>query len=299
MFSKVDPKLITFVNNDDEKNLNRVLIENSEWNKDILSLSFLFNSKKIAFKLIDMGIDVNANVSGYSPLHVVCQTGELDMLEKLIDSKVDVNNKCDKFSPLSILIVGMDAESDDRFKMIKILVENGANVNEDCAPPLSCAIEANSAETVKYLLGKGSNVNWKDKMGISVLRSAITYENLEIVKAVVEAGASKELGVLSFAVDTKNFEIVRYLLSKYKYKAWEFTGAMDVASSQESYAIVRYLAYKDEFHDNYNVSSLSSFAIAQGKSDLYWARNICKKIEECITEMPTVLAKMIGEYAVI
>src|SRR5689334_2838325 len=66
-----------------------------------------------------------------------------------------------------------------QLEVVKLLLENGANVNgqgKNGNTPLNCAIENLNPELIKYLLENGANVNARDESGVTPLHLAIDIE---------------------------------------------------------------------------------------------------------------------------
>jgi ankyrin repeat protein len=87
----------------------------------------------------------------------------------------------------------------DDLAMVKILVENGADVNgesDEINPEingygnfLTYAAESNQLDIMEYLIAQGANVNAVDGTGDSPVSKAILSGNLDALKCLVEHGA--------------------------------------------------------------------------------------------------------------
>ncbi|MDR1385705.1 MAG: ankyrin repeat domain-containing protein [Planctomycetaceae bacterium] len=80
-----------------------------------------------------------------------------------------------------------DATRSGNLKIVKKLVENGADVT-DWGQPLMGAVENGNLEVVKYLIAKGANVNRRYN-GETPLFEAARSGNLAVVKYLVEKDA--------------------------------------------------------------------------------------------------------------
>lgn len=84
-------------------------------------------------------------------------------------------------------------------KTIKLLVENGANVNardnmqKTALHAAMLLPEETAIEPVKYLIEKGVDLNAQDKNGNTALFSASGSFNKKIVKLLIDAGADTEI----------------------------------------------------------------------------------------------------------
>jgi ankyrin repeat protein len=114
------------------------------------------------------------------------------------------------------------AEKGD-FEVVKNLVEQGADVNENNKSdrtPLFGAAKSGNLEVVKYLLEQGANVNAIDKNGEFPLFYAAQSGNLEVVeylvknRAHVKAKNNKDITPLFCAAKNGNLAIIKYLVEQ-------------------------------------------------------------------------------------
>ncbi len=120
------------------------------------------------------------------------------------------------------------------FEMVKLLVENGADVNY--APiltdtsPLGFAAESESIDNlkiVKYLIEKGADVDFSkyrhSHPGFRVLSTGgedLRPNGMEILEALLEAGADPDKKqLLEVACVQKHEEVIRYLVEEWGYDA--------------------------------------------------------------------------------
>jgi ankyrin repeat protein len=146
--------------------------------------------KSVAETLLANGADVNAatSSSGDRPLHLAVWSGYTELAELLLEHKADIN------AP-----------------------------SKDGETPLFRAIKANRIEMVRFLISKKTDVNIKSTSGQTpLLLAAGTKDiNVEIVKALLDSGASVESSVkddhpLDLAVSYGRADVVELLL---QYKA--------------------------------------------------------------------------------
>lgn len=144
----------------------------------------------------------------------------------------------------------------NRFEIVKLLVENGADVNLSCgeggSTPLYCAIEGNGMDSelnfdiAYYLIAHGADINKDVKIyGGNILvnlanhsygkSEEICAETFEFVKFLQEEGAKvKPLALSKFAMYDGNLETTKYLIEICGYDPnglSEFTPLMSAASS--------------------------------------------------------------------
>ncbi len=168
--------------------------------------------------LIDAGADVNAYcVQHDTPLGSAAGAGNVEAADELIKAGADVNGgQC--MTPLAL------AAKYGHVSMIKLLVNNGAKVNDPNDPPLHWAGELEAAralldvgakvnlpnrhgqtalhlttgawvpnaDTVRLLIEAGADVNARSKTGSTPLHKAICHRDLDIVGVLLAAGADTD-----------------------------------------------------------------------------------------------------------
>lgn len=131
------------------------------------------------------------DINGATPLMWAAYEGNIKIIKILLESGADINAS-DNFSQ-SVLCYACGPHGS--FEAIKYLIDNGANVNPDTNgndTPLMHASMWVSNDAVKYLLKKGARVNDKTKQGDTALLlvgSAGDVLTLKVVKTLIEAGA--------------------------------------------------------------------------------------------------------------
>lgn len=156
-------------------------------------------------KLIAEGVAVDALRDEGTPLLTATNWNNYEAATTLIALGADVNYKVGQWTPL-IRAVGRDT------RIVKSLIEAGANVNYADPvfgySPLSYVAQnrpetfeqlakkgsyvgpfPNSVETVRLLVKAGADVNHKDRTGMTPLRGAVLFDNIDIVQVLLQAGA--------------------------------------------------------------------------------------------------------------
>lgn len=151
-----------------------------EMNNDDLVIKMIESNKKDS---------IAQNISK-SLLFLAIESNKTRFIKKLLSYRTDLNcfNE-DTLSPLAYALVHNQPE------IARVLVENGAPVNQPCydgKTPLFFAIEINDAILVKYLLSKGANINQQDNLGRTPLFFSILCENesMALLLLSYEADAS-------------------------------------------------------------------------------------------------------------
>ena len=107
-------------------------------------------------------MDIKVNVfcaDGQPDLHLYCMIEDIDKVRELIERHVDVNIR-NKYSGTALH--SCCCNPDPNFKLIKILVENGADVNardDDNDTPLYFIGQKNNKEICNYLVKNGADIN--------------------------------------------------------------------------------------------------------------------------------------------
>lgn len=118
------------------------------------------------------------------------------------------------------------------FEMVKLLVENGADVNyrpmKAFTSPLNVAVQSDSVENLKivrYLIEKGADIHYPNYKNFQPAYN-VMYDfdlppnGMEILKELLEAGADSENEMLlQVACYWKHEEAIRYLVEEWGYDA--------------------------------------------------------------------------------
>lgn len=108
------------------------------------------------------------------------------------------------------------------FRLVKMVLEKGADVNERTTPiqvtALGIAASGDHLEIVRELLNHGADPNIKFDRDTTAIMGACSVGNLEMVQLLVEKGASiydrdnKNITILHRAVDSANVKLIEYLI---------------------------------------------------------------------------------------
>ena len=140
-------------------------------------------------ELIDMGADVNLNISSArNILSEASRRGYIEVVKLLIENGADVNQKNDIDGSTALVLACRSNYKD----IAKLLISKKAEVNHkdrDGFTPLMWASDYGNKELVELLIKHGAKVNYKNKHGRSVLMSGVSGGNKEIVELLIKHGA--------------------------------------------------------------------------------------------------------------
>jgi len=195
-------------------------------------VSFIIGIKRIAGKLfLVAGIiccipylyllkqDIQSNIDKWnnlSPLFRAIEKKKYDKVKQLISEGCDINEDNIYINPPTPLTYAIDKGN---IRIVKLLVENGANVNfiSSINPtlnlPLSQAIFKGDTAIVNYLLQHGADVS--AKKDFFPIEFAINCNNKDVVESLIKYGADVNTNQgkpLYAAVSDYKYEITKCLL---------------------------------------------------------------------------------------
>ena len=135
--------------------------------------------------LLDKNITFSANSVGSTPLHYACEKGHFDIAKLLIKSVGLQIYAIDTLERSAL----HDAAIYGHFKIVKLLAENGLNINaddDDGKTPLHHSCLEGKLGVVRYLLSKGADVNALCFEGNTALHYATEQGHFKIVKTLLE-----------------------------------------------------------------------------------------------------------------
>jgi ankyrin repeat protein len=146
--------------------------------------------------------NVNIRVDYENALRWAATYGHLEVVKYLVQNGANVNNN----SALRW------AAYNGHLEIVKFLLENGANVHAWNDSALRSAAENGHLEIVEFLVQNGANVHANNN---SALRWAAIYGHLEVVKFLLEDVANVHAlkdSALRFAAEHGHLEVVKYLV---------------------------------------------------------------------------------------
>ena len=135
--------------------------------------------------------DVNSECpNGHLPLYLAIIGGDILKIEALTDAGADASALHSDGNPLlyHAILAG--------YLEVEYLISGGADVNAkdvDGNPVLYHAIVHPRGLNIVYaLIGAGVDVNAKDAEGNTMLSAAVEMDNLNVIEALIDAGASAQ-----------------------------------------------------------------------------------------------------------
>lgn len=157
----------------------------------------------------------------------------------------------------AVLLVGVPLRADDlneellaavrqnNVEAVKALLAKGASVNAKSSygqTPLFFAADRGNLEIAKILLDKGVDVNAKDTFyNTTAVAWAANKQRVEMVRLLLEKGASDVEGVLMSGVQNGNPEMVQTVIASGKPKPAALTNALAMAEKAKKTDIVAVL----------------------------------------------------------
>ncbi|MFM1848008.1 MAG: hypothetical protein RL417_1482 [Pseudomonadota bacterium] len=163
-------------------------IEYRQQNRTMLGIAAQSPNDLVVKALIEGGADVNAvDGIGHTPLMRAVDLASIPNIRALLGAKADVNYRDNEGrTPLLLAIRNQNEE------VATVLLEAGADPsiadNEGNSPGLG-AVESGSVSLVRALGAKKANLDLSNA-GFSPLTFAISIDNVEMVRALVESGAN-------------------------------------------------------------------------------------------------------------
>ncbi|RFU27758.1 hypothetical protein B7463_g8575, partial [Scytalidium lignicola] len=125
-----------------------------------------------------------------TPLHYAIRKSHEDVVEELLRNGADPNHSTLQPPVLDQIFVDI-CDEDQRLRLLKLLIQHGANIDAIDAnktSPLIYAAQLGNIECAKYLLDHGADISLADYSERSAFIYAIDYNQIEIVRLLLERG---------------------------------------------------------------------------------------------------------------
>ena len=135
--------------------------------------------------------DVNDKIhSGYTPLHAVSRTGDIDIAGILLDYGADIDTR-DVFNQTPLHWAAWMGQ----VKIVQLFLENGATLNaqsDSNYTPLHEASGSGRLEVVRLLLDHGADVHIRDEDGLTPFQLATREGHHDIAQLLLDRGSQRE-----------------------------------------------------------------------------------------------------------
>ncbi|XP_019189929.1 PREDICTED: potassium channel AKT1-like isoform X2 [Ipomoea nil] len=153
-----------------------------------LSLCFAANrgDDLLLNQMLKRGMDPDeSDANGRTALHIAASKGSLECVLLLLDYGADPNKRdSEGIVPL------WDAITEKHGAVITLLIDNGATLSSGDVAHFACsAVEQANLELLKDFVKYGGDPTLLNSLGTTALHMAVSEENVEIVKFLVEQGA--------------------------------------------------------------------------------------------------------------
>lgn len=179
--------------------------------------------------LINYGANINSlSDTGSTPLRSVCFLCKDD----------DVSQPSNAGDPLELFNNNTLTSSDKYFDIVKLLVENGADILKPNFNGGTCLINSlHNCELTRYIIDHGADVNSSDHHSKTALHYAIQDGRLEVVKLLLSHGANPMLhanfcdDALQLSCLGGHLDIFAHLISATKYSKQRLSDAYKLLGS--------------------------------------------------------------------
>ncbi|MCH6255188.1 ankyrin repeat domain-containing protein [Puniceicoccaceae bacterium K14] len=131
--------------------------------------------------IIEAGFSLEKETYGTTPFQAAAKAGQLELLRYMVSKGVNPKDQ-----PQAIILAAVQGRTDT----VEWLLNEGIPVDYQDArfgqSPLYIAVSNQKIETVKLLLENGANVELQDKRGTSPLSKAVQIKNAELVALLEE-----------------------------------------------------------------------------------------------------------------
>jgi ankyrin repeat protein len=143
---------------------------------------------------LELGWNINSVVSdGASMIHLACKIGSIELLNHLVKREADLKKR-DQIKGLNCLLYGAEA---GQLKVIERLLDLNMSVNSvdnTGATALHIVSKNQNMELIKFLLGKGANIQAKASDKRMPLHYATSSDkcSVEVVEYLIKKGAKMD-----------------------------------------------------------------------------------------------------------
>ncbi|KAI1659491.1 ankyrin repeat-containing domain protein [Daldinia decipiens] len=185
------------------------------------------SKETIVSYLLGQGADPNMRgldpTAADSPIHEACGYSYFEIAKQLLDFGADIETMAVSGYGTPLMRACLpwdDSKKEDPERLIKYLIDRGANVNAKSyyvGSPVAAAALGMKSSIVQLLLEKGVSVNSEDALGrrpihFAALHSIANFRILVEAKADIEAKDKLHRGVLHWAAQVGGLEVIKHII---------------------------------------------------------------------------------------
>ena len=130
---------------------------------------------------IDNGLDINKTYDDKLPLIVAVVLNKVDIVRLLIDNGANVNIRSDEnLTPIIYT---------DNYEIAQLLIDNGANVNAIDNDGQTALMQTENLEVAQLLIDNGADINKQDNEDQTAIFINVRDNNIQMVKLLIDNGA--------------------------------------------------------------------------------------------------------------
>ena len=192
---------------------------NNSNDKSPVDLTLLEKSAENSAKITQMIIDkvdkklINDSLEGKTPLIIAVGNSYIDTAKILIENGANINEvDFEGWSALSYAVNNGDIE------IAKLLLENKAKIKDELLIAIKSPIVESSINMMKLLIDNKANINYTDENGFNPLNIAIESGNMELTKFLITNGANVNslmqdgVSLIGYAIAQNNMDLLQILI---------------------------------------------------------------------------------------
>lgn len=192
---------------------------NNSNDKSPVDLTLLEKSAENSAKIMQMIIDkvdkklINDSLEGKTPLIIAVGNSYIDTTKILIENGANINEvDFEGWSALSYAVNNGDIE------IAKLLLENKAKIKDELLIAIKSPIVESSINMMKLLIDNKANINYTDENGFNPLNMAIESGDMELTKFLITNGANVNslmqdgVSLIGYAIAQNNMDLLQILI---------------------------------------------------------------------------------------
>lgn len=192
---------------------------NNSNDKSPVDLTLLEKSAENSAKITEMLIGkadkniINDSLEGKTPLIIAVGNSYIDTAKILIENGANINEvDFEGWSALSYAVNNGDIE------IAKLLLENKAKIKDELLIAIKSPIVESRINIMKLLIDNKANINYADENGFTPLNIAIESGDMEFTKFLITNGANVNslmqdgLSLIGYAIAQNNMDLLQILI---------------------------------------------------------------------------------------